>query len=142
MKRTKLPPLLVAMMLLGFILVSSCEKNDSHSELTSVELVLSTNAWILEANDSEVRLVQKVPVPEITQHVFQNGTVICYFKHSGSKKEMLPYIETWIENGVPYTETLSFFYEPGSITFVLEASDAFYDPTPRAYPIHVALGIP
>jgi hypothetical protein len=62
-------------------------------------------------------------MPMISDVVIDRGAVMCYLV--GDYDDALPFSMTQLDNGIFYTNTISFEIAPGIIQFISENSDSF-----------------
>ncbi len=84
-------------------------------------------------------------VPELTQAIYNYGTVLCYREYNQGTAEAyqiaLPYIQTKVDGTDTYQQFIDFSYLTGQVEIVLTNSDLKYDTTqkPESMDFHLAL---
>lgn len=120
--------------------VSSCS-DDKHyyyyegANFTTVTYTINRNKW--EWNDDYERYEYVARCPEITDYIFEEGTVTggVFITEDGYDDKgrpvsfevvkTLPFVQSYydVPADVTYTETISFDYTPGWVAFYIQASD-------------------
>lgn len=84
-------------------------------------------------------------VPELTQTIYDNGTVLCYREYNqgtvNAYQIALPYIQTKTDGTDIYQQFIDFSYLTGQVEIALTNSDLKYDATtfPESMDFHLAL---
>jgi len=85
----------------------------------------------IDANGNRFYFAQ-FNVPELTQFIYDNGTVLAYYELNGVQQP-LPYTRHNGDNGYYWTRTIDFEFTTKSMTFYVTDSDFADDPPPTIY---------
>lgn len=134
-------------------LLGSCTKEntyyvDPQGEFAYVflkdNIIINANQWTWDPITG--RYKASVSFPELRQSDYDFGMAVgnVFIIGDDGKESVfpLPYIRSYIENDIPFTETIScaLSYDKKNVEFYIESSDKFEDPAARAtYEFKVAL---
>lgn len=114
---------------LGF---SGCEITENNgTQMEIVELTVDTRDWRIEYDGDTPYFVCDKSAPEIDNTIFRRGSVMAYvYVRPGEQSEgltPLPYPLEFLEvspgGDHAWTETISWEYRPGYVTFYVQYSD-------------------
>ncbi len=110
---------------------------------TNLNLHIESNEW--QKSNDESYYYYTFSVPELTQNIYDYGTVLCYREYNQGMADAyqiaLPYIQTKIDGTDIYQQYIDFSYLTGQVEIALTNSDLKYDPTqtPESMDFHLAL---
>lgn len=116
-------------LLLGVLLLwlSACTINES-TESASVQHRVAARDWVQNTDGDGLNLFFSctMPVPELSNYVFQHGLVQVYIVLNGAQ-QVLPYSRHYEDlDGNYWTQTIDYEFSQGSITYFVTHSDFFY----------------
>ncbi|PXV68084.1 hypothetical protein CLV62_102115 [Dysgonomonas alginatilytica] len=134
-------------------LLGSCTKENTYFVdpqgdfayvLLKDNITINANQWNWDPITG--RYKASVSFPELQKNDYEAGMAvgnIYIFDNDGKENVLpLPYIRSYIENDIPFTETIScaLSYDKKNVEFYIESSDKFEDPAARVkYDFKVAL---
>ena len=123
----------VAVAVVMIVFLSSCQKNDPVNQVVepytfSKDYKVNYKDWKKGSDDSGMYFYRTFGVPELTQYIFDNGTMQAFLMYGDGTLSPLPFNDYWIETddaGQPfyYTEQITCEFLPGQVTFIVKASD-------------------
>lgn len=129
MKSKLLSFLKITFLLSTVLLISSSCTKDKWYDSTNIYFepyTIRNTDWKWNDNNSRYEYIKSFP--NLTSQMYDNGVInASVFLYDGSVEVQtpLPYLKTWNENGLIYTETLSFdiSYDDRTILYYIQASD-------------------
>lgn len=123
-------------------------EEEAKKAATSWEIInynIKQSDWKWNEESSQYEVVAELP--ELTEFIYENGAIIGYvFLGQQGKDEvqkLLPYINTYTDDGQTFTETISFdvqLDDPSTVAFFIKSSDLFKDPeAPQNYNFRIVL---
>jgi hypothetical protein len=138
------------LLLMTTFLFASCEKERISEEMYWFvdTYTIRSNQWELVngANQFDSYFQARVSIPELSRAIYENGNVFCYMFQMVNNREVqtplpfsLPFGEVIDGREHLWTETYSFDYSPGSITFYINYTDFFTSNRPDGASFRVVL---
>lgn len=123
-------------------------EEEAKKAATSWEIInynIKQGDWEWKEGSSQYEVIAELP--ELTEFIYENGAIIGYvFLGQQGKDEvqkLLPYINTYTDDGQTFTETISFdvqLDDPSTVAFFIKSSDLFKDPeAPQNYNFRIVL---
>ncbi len=131
-------------------ILSSCEEGDTYYPTeyvyqynkTHLNLHIESKDWQWDNNGF---YYYTFSIPELTQNIYDNGTVHCYIEFyqgtSDAYQISLPHILTKTDGTDTYQQYIDYSYLVGQVEIALTNSDLKYDTTikPESMDFHLAL---
>lgn len=123
-------------------------KNGEGTNWHTTAVTVKEADWILEGgkpNETGTNYYAKVDVKELTQWVYDEGTVLAYYSPDKGVKVGLPYIrlqgfdEEETGNQYTWTETIDFEFKTGEIYLYVNSSDFITENPPQTMTFHIVL---
>ena len=118
-----------AVAIVMIVFLSSCRKNDPVNQVVepytfSKDYTVNYKDWKKGSDDSGIYFYRTFSVPDLTQYIFDNGTMQSFRMFEDGRLYPLPFNDYWIDNtGFMYTEQITCEFLPGQVTFIVKASD-------------------
>jgi len=116
-----------AILVVAIAFLSSCQKNDPVSVNTySQDFTVNQKDWQVGTDDvSGMYYYFEFKVPNLTQYIYNNGTMQAFLYTNNGNVSPLPFNDYWIEDGTGYmyTEQITCEFVPGYVTFIIKSSD-------------------
>lgn len=120
----------IGLSLCCILLLSSCTKeyyeDNNPLSIQFKPVIINKSDW--KWNEARGRYEVIRSFPELTQNMYDNGVVsasVFVIEDGLELQTPLPYIQTWSNDGIPYTETLSFdiSLDSKTIAYYIQSSD-------------------
>lgn len=127
-------------------LLTSCQTNDPpandyYPNYFSQDYSVSQNSWSVGTDDeSGMYYYYEFPEPALTQDIYNNGVMQAFLVVNNGNISPLPFNDYWVDDtGYMYTEQITCEFRPGTVTFIVKASDhnGSYLPSYNTYDFRV-----
>ena len=110
----------------------------------TTSLTINSSDWSLSGapGDLNTYFFADMDIPQLSDFIYREGTVIGYIQTAGSVKNGLPYVLHFGEEGGKeflWTQTYDFDFSPGMIRFYITYSDFNTQISPGTETFHIIL---